>query len=87
MTGPKGHKRKEGETVWDSREKETGGKVRLEEIKQPQCKSDKIITGFTSPVPPSSDQNGLAAVSVLQKKEMHSLVYFFGRHLNSAELT
>lgn len=73
--------------MWDSREKETGGKVRLEEIKQPQCKSDKIITGFTSPVPPSSDQNRLAAVSVLQKKEMHSLVYFFGRHLNSAELT
>lgn len=67
MTGPKGHKRKESETVWDSREKETWGKVRLEKIKQSQCKSAKIITGFTSPVPPSSDQKEFAAVSVLQK--------------------
>lgn len=66
-------------------EKKKWGKVTLEEIKQIQCKSAKIITGFTSPVPPSSDQNGFAAVSVLQKKEVHSLVYFFGRHLNSAE--
>lgn len=58
----------------------------MEEIKQPQCKSAKIITGFTSPVPPSSDQKEFAAVSVLQKKEVHSLVYFLGRHLKLSRI-
>lgn len=53
----------------------------------PQCESAKVVTGFTSPVPPSSDQNGLTALSVLQEKEVHSLVYFFfGRHLNISRI-
>lgn len=51
-------------------------KIRLEERK-PQCKSAKVVTGFTSPLPPSSDQNGLAAVSTLQEKEVHSYLCLF----------
>lgn len=62
---------------------QTGGKER----QGPQCESAKVVTGFTSPVPPSSDQNGLTALSVLQEKEVHSLVYFFfGRHLNISRI-
>lgn len=51
-------------------------KIRLEERK-PQCNSAKVVTGFTSPLPPSSDQNGLAAVSTLQEKEVHSYLCLF----------